>query len=273
MSNKVLLLTSCNRIKQTLLALTINSYIIKEPFHLIISDGSSFGETWEQNKSIHSYWHDEVFEKNYCSDITLFEKYIKLIPNILSYKIIHAYPKLPKQIGEASLLNLGIAQAANTIPNSICVKINGVVMLKYNIFKDIETIFNNENKDIYLYSRTNMNDQISTRVFGFRPEILSPVITKKSWDGWYEYPSIQKENIGVRTKWIELQVKQMLDNELLGKVYHSGFDESIPLLDEGKKHNYNNLEEYKQLIANHIHDNNIPLDHPLIEDFLDNKIW
>jgi len=40
-NNLILLLTSCNRIKQVMLALTINSFVIKKPFHVIIADSST----------------------------------------------------------------------------------------------------------------------------------------------------------------------------------------------------------------------------------------
>ena len=240
--NRILLLTSCNRIKQTIFALTVNSYVIRKPFHLIVSDGSTYNSNWEEQKNIHNYWHDEIFEKNYCSDIKLFEPYIKLLPNIISYKIIHSYPKMPKQVGESSLLNLGISQATTLINDSVCIKINGVVMLKFDLFEDVENVFTKEKKELYLFGRTNAMDQISTRVFGFVPTTLSQAIAKSSWAGWYEYEAKQKEFSGEISNWMEFKMKDTVNQYIdTNSIHHTHQDETSVLLDEGNKHNYKNI--------------------------------
>ena len=274
MSDRVLIMTSCNRIKQTLLALTVDSYVINKPFHAVISDGSSFGKTWEQEKQCHQYWNDEIFEKNYCSDITLFNDYLASLPNIISYRVIHSSPKIPKQIGEATLLNLGIAQASTLTKDPICIKTNGVVMLKYDLFEDVESMLKLNNKDVYVFGRTNAMDQISTRVFGFRGNSLSQAIIKSSWDGWYEYESAELENSGVISNWMEFKMRDTLQNHLgFDKVYHTEKDESGVLLDRGSVHNYKNILEYRSIIESHIDAYKIPKDNSLIKEFLEGGIW
>jgi hypothetical protein len=223
---------------------------------------------------IHSYWRDEIFEKNYFPDITIFEKYIKLLPNIKSYKIVHSFPKMPKQLGESSLLSLGFAQAATYIPDAICIKTNGVVIMKYDIFEDVERAFEDESKDIYFNVRTNIGDQVSTRIFGFRANSLSAAVVTSSWDGWYEHPAIKLESIGVRTNWMEFKMEDVVKKHLgEDRIYYSGEDETRYLLDEGSRHNYNNLEEYRYIITKHIDECNIPKDNPLIKEFLEGGIW
>ena len=88
--NRILLLTSCNRIKQVLLALTINSYVIKDPFHLIIADSSTPNISNLDGSSMHDMEpYNHINKNNYCSDISLFEKYINILQrknmNIIIY--------------------------------------------------------------------------------------------------------------------------------------------------------------------------------------------
>jgi hypothetical protein len=274
MTNRILLMTSCNRIKQTLFALTLDSYVIKKPFHVIIADGSSLGRTWEEEKYAHEYWQDDIFAKNYCSDISLFDTYINLLPNIISYKIIHSSPKMPKQIGEASLLNLGISQACTLIKDPICIKTNGVVMLNYDLFEFVEDQLINNKKEFYLIRRTNAMEQPSTRVFGFRPQKLSAAITNSSWNEWYEYESCTLENHGKVSNWMEFKMMDVLKKYYKNEEIHdTNSEERDILLDGGNMHNYKNLSHYRNLIEDHIKKYKMPLDNPLIKEFMEGGIW
>ena len=69
----ILLLTSCNRIKQTLLSLSLNVQTIKEPFSIIIVDSSTPGISASQMCTQHQNEdpYNVVKPHNYCSDINL----------------------------------------------------------------------------------------------------------------------------------------------------------------------------------------------------------
>jgi len=69
----ILLLTSCNRIKQVLLSLSLNAQTIKQKFSVVVVDSSTPGVdaeiACEQHQSEDPY--NVVKPHNYCSDINL----------------------------------------------------------------------------------------------------------------------------------------------------------------------------------------------------------
>ena len=105
MSN-VLVVTSCNRIKQTLLALSLNAQTIRERFCVVVCDNSTPYVTPEVAVEHHRCTdpYNRVTVTNYCNDISLFSRAHQYFDNVDEFKVIHNSPLLPKQQGEATLM-------------------------------------------------------------------------------------------------------------------------------------------------------------------------
>ena len=85
----VLLLTSCNRIKQVLLSLSLNAQIIKEKFSVVIVDSSTPNLDVNAACRIHHIQdpYNLVKPYNYCNDIDLIYDAHKYFPNIEEFKV------------------------------------------------------------------------------------------------------------------------------------------------------------------------------------------
>lgn len=257
----ILLLTSCNRIKQVILALTINSYIIKKPFSVIIADCSSFGLSFDEaNKLDHS--GTILSDKTYCSDITLFDKYINLIPNIKEYKLLHVSPKMNKQMGESTLIALGLAQSAllgdDNIRNDFCLKLTGVCILRYDLLSQIPILL--ENHDILTFEWRCGQNNVSTRVFGCRSKPILQLLINSGWDKWIS------QYTHTETK-LSLLINDFIPNRIN---HHNDYplNESGILLDGGSV-----INNTRKTITEFIQDNNIPTDLPIIQEFLNGDIY
>lgn len=251
----ILLITSCNRIKQVILALTINSYIIKKPFSVIVMDCSSFGLSFDEaNKLDHS--GTILSDKTYCSDITLFDKHIKLIPNIKEYKLIYVSPKMEKHVGDCNLISLGLTQSAllrdDNIKNDFCLKLTGVCILRYDLLSQLPILL--ENHDVLTYHRTYMNECTSSRIFGCRPNVMSSLMSKN----WI--------TAGIDA---ETRFRNLITDNIPNRINYTGKDETGILLDRGDSRDGNN----RKTITEFIQDNNIPTDLPIIQEFLNGDIY
>ena len=253
----ILLLTSCNRIKQVILALTINSYIIKKPFSVIIADCSSFGSSLDDASKL-DHAGTKITDKTYCSDITLFDKHIKLIPNITEYKLLHVSPKMEKQNGESNLIALGLSQSAllgdDNIRNDFCLKLTGVCILRYDLLSQLPILL--ENHDILTFEWRCRNT-VSTRVFGCRSLPISQLLINSGW--------IMDRN------YCELKLSSLLNDLIPNRVNHHNdhpLNESGILLDQGDGGN-----NTRKNITEFIQDNNIPTDLPIIQEFLNGDIY
>lgn len=264
--SRILLLTSCNRIKQTVFALIVNSYIIGKKFSVIVSDGSTTQlleeDALEMHKQTDTYNYVSKF--NYCSDITLFERHIKLIPNITDYKILHVRPRMDKEQGEMNLIALGLSQASimgNSIAGktNVCLKLSGVEIMNYNLLADLPNLL----KDCDVLTYQFNNNDYSTRIFGCRPEILSKLIMDEGWHGW-----IDKRFKFVEEKFSTLINKRIQPNRInkLGKG-----ENHICLIGTGGGGKLR--DEARQRITTIIKDKNIPTDNPIIKEFLEGGIW
>lgn len=190
----ILLLTSCNRIKQVLLSLSINAQIIEDKFSVVIVDSSTPSLKSEVACKMHQDDdpYNLVKSHNYCNDIKLLyhaEKWFpKWFKNIEQFKVIHYQPRLTKQIGDATSTALGLTQAAlmgnrKTDKQNYCLKLTGTSILTYDIVSELPKLL--KDHDVLTWHRTNMGgEQRSTRIFGCRPDAILPHIVKEGWSGW-----------------------------------------------------------------------------------------
>lgn len=187
----VLLLTSCNRIKQTLLSLSLNAQIIKERFNVVIVDSSTphldAEKACTQIQSEDPY--NVVKPYNYCADINLLYDAYRWFPQIGEFKIIHFQPRLTKQRGEATSIGLGLMQAAlignREYPDkqNYCLKLTGTSILKKDVLSELPTEL--ADKDVMVWHRANIGGyERSTRIFGCKPDVLVGHIAKEGWSSW-----------------------------------------------------------------------------------------
>lgn len=187
----ILLLTSCNRIKQVLLSLSLNAQIIKEKFSVIIVDSSTTKLTAELAcKQLDSEdVYNVVKPYNYCANIDLLYEAHKYFPKIEQFKIIHFQPRLIKQRGESTSVALGLMQASimgdrhYNDKQNFCLKLTGTSILKKDVLSDLPK--NLSGKDVMTWHRANIGGyERSTRIFGCKPEVLVQYITKEGWSNW-----------------------------------------------------------------------------------------
>lgn len=252
--NNILLLTSCNRVKQVILALTVNSYIIKEPFHLVIADSSTPYVNPADGVRMHNNEpYNHVNDKNYCSDVNLFVDGISQLKNILSYNIIHVRPRLEKGQGDATLITVGLSQASLIgsldTKDNFCLKLTGVAILRQDILSNLGDLL--ADKDVVTYHRSHFgHGEYSSRVFGCRPDVVSSVTQKAGWLNW----------VYTGAGDTEFRLADILNNSIKERVHYTGKDENCL------------IDNTRQSIYNHIITNNIPLDLPIIKEFLDGGI-
>ena len=252
--NNILLLTSCNRVKQVILALTINSYIIKKPFHLVIADSSTPYLDVNNGVNMHNNEpYNHVNDKNYCSDIGLFVDAISKLSNVLSYNIIHTKPRLEKGQGDANLITIGLSQASLVgsikTKENYCLKLTGVAILREDILSNLEQMLTD--KDVLTYHRSHFgHGEYSSRVFGCKPQVLASVTQKAGWQDW----------VSTSAGDTEFRLADILNTHIKDRVLYTGKDESC-LIDNSRNQ-----------IENHIKENNIPLDIPIVKEFIEGGI-
>lgn len=223
----ILLLTSCNRIKQVLLSLSLNAQTIKEKFSVIIVDSSTPGLDPESMCNQHQAEdpYNVVKTYNYCSDVNLLYEAHKYFPNIEEFKVIHTAPRLVKQRGESTSVALGLMQAAlmgerDRDKQNYCLKLTGTSILQYDILTELPTLL--ENSDALTWHRANIGGyERSTRIFGCRPDILTSHIAKESWFDWVD------DNSGV----FEQRFARFLTRVIPDRINYTGNDENGVLLE------------------------------------------
>jgi len=266
----ILLLTSCNRIKQTLLSLSLNCQTIKEKFSIVIVDNSTI---YQEDNICGQHQAEDPYNVvkpyNYCSDISLLHKaeseFRSYFPHIEEFKVIHSSPRLTKQRGEATLIALGLAQAS-LIGNHIykteknfCMKINGVSILKWDVISQLPNLL--ENSDVLTYHRANIGGyERSTRVLACRPEILSGILLKEGWYNWCD------DNSGV----CEQRFANIISREIPDRInFTNQGDDSVLLEGAGA---FDPLQA-RAKIKNFIMENNLRIDLPYIKEFMEGEIW
>lgn len=266
----ILLLTSCNRIKQTLFALSLNAQTIKEKFSVIISDNSTnYKDSGICDLHQAEDPYNVVKPYNYCSDISLLHEaqdmFKSYYPHIEDFKVIHSSPRLTKQVGEATLISLGLSQAAlmgsrqHGLEKNFCMKINGVSILKWDVVSKLPELL--ENSGVLTYHRANIGGyERSTRVFACRPEELNATLIKEGWYNWCD------DNSGV----IEQRFPKILERGMPDRTkFAEAGDDSVLLEGAGA---FNPLQA-REKITNFINTNGIDTSYPYIKEFMEGQIW
>ena len=262
------MLTSCNRIKQVLLSLSLNAQIVKSNFGVVVIDSSTPSMEAEQACEQHQNEdpYNVVKPYNYCSDVNLLYEAEKYFPQLEEYKVIHYTPRLNKQRGDSTSMGLGIMQAAlmgnrsyGTSPN-LCLKLTGTSILKYDLLAELPVYL--KDADAVTWHRAYIGgNERSTRVFGCRPEILAGVIAKS---GWYNYVD---DNAAI----FEQRFAKLLQTEIPNRINYTENDENGILLEGGMamQQSYG-----RERILDFIKENNINTNAtPYLQEFMDGGIW
>jgi hypothetical protein len=265
----VLLLTSCNRIKQVLLSLSLNAQIIKEKFSVVIVDSSTpdigVEEACDMHQSEDPY--NVVKPYNYCSDVNLLYGAYKWFPQIEEFKVIHFQPRLGKQRGDSTSVALGLMQAAlignrqNTDKQNYCLKLTGTSILVKDILSELPSEL--RDNDVITWHRANMGGYArSTRIFGCRPDSLVGYIAKEGWSDWCD------DTTGVFEERFARFIERTIDCD---KVNYTHKSEDGFLLEGGvaMQQIYGRVR-----IEKFIEDNNINTDAtPWLNEFVNGGIW
>lgn len=263
----ILLLTSCNRIKQTLLSLSLNAQTIKGPFSVVIVDSSTPGVQAEEACNHHQGEdpYNVVKPHNYCSDVSLLHDFHQYIPNAEQFKVIHTSPRLGKQRGEATLVALGLTQSSlmgerHYGRENYCLKLTGTSILKYDLLSDLPNYL--ENSGVVTWHRANIGGyERSTRVFGCRPDELIGHIAKEGWSNWCD------DTTGV----FEQRFAKIIERVMPERVNYTNNDENGLLLEGGMAMQ----DSYgRERITQFINENNINTDAtPYLKEFMEGGIW
>jgi hypothetical protein len=264
----IILLTSCNRIKQVLLSLSLNAQTIKEKFSVVIVDSSTPELDAEKACSQHQSEdpYNVVKPYNYSSDINLLYEAHKNFPQIEQFKVIHFNPRLSKQRGEATSVALGLTQAAlmgnrNIDKQNYCLKLTGTSILKFDVLSKLPTDLHN--KDVITWHRSNIGGyERSTRIFGCKPDIVSSHIVKEGWGDWCD------DTTGIFEQRFAKFIERTIGND---RIYYTGHDENLFLLEGGvaMQQSYG-----RNRILDFIKENNINTNAtPYLKEFMDGGIW
>ena len=187
-----LIMTSCNRVEQCLLALAVNSRIIEKPFNLVIADCSTPELDISEGVRLHNGDdpYNQIKDHNYNPDWSLFNKWIPTFPNINKYEIIHVSPRLPKQRGEATLMALG-SMTGTMMGSRYGLKLTGVCHLKQDWVTNLSNLV--EEYDITTIKRGSGNES-STRVTAFQNDKFSEMLSIEGYAKWIdEYDFIERK--------------------------------------------------------------------------------
>lgn len=263
----ILMLTSCNRIKQTLLSLSINAQVIKQPFAILIIDCSTpeLDATTACNMHDISDPYNVVKEYNYCSDVQLLYDAAKFFPQALDYKVIHISPRLQKQQGEATMVAVGLQMAAmmgnrQDKGSNFVLKLTGTSILKFDVFSELPQRL--ANADIMTMHRANIGGpERTTRIFGCRPENMCGVFAKHGYMDYVE------DLTGI----YEQRIARIINADIPDRIFYTGEDENTYLLEGGQAMQ----ESYgRDRITHFIQQQNIDTNAtPWLKEFVEGGIW
>lgn len=263
----VLILTSCNRIKQTLLSLSLNAQTIKQPFSVVIMDMST--PNVPADVQCHQHELEDVYNVvktyNYCNDVNLFHTAKVYFPNVIDFKVIHFSPRLLKQRGDSTLMAMGFMQASlmgdrHLDKQNYALKLTGTSILKWDILSALPNLL--ANHDAVTWHRANIGgEERSTRIVGCRPDVVAGVIAK---EGWKEYVD---DDLGI----LEQRFARILNRHIPDRINYTGNDESGLLLEGGMAMQQ---EHGRQKISNFIQENRIDTSRtPWLQEFMAGGIW
>lgn len=263
----VLILTSCNRIKQTLLSLSLNAQTIKQPFGVVIMDMSTPDAPMEQQCWQHQAEdpYNVVKLHNYCNDVNLLYSAHRYFPNVIDFKVIHSRPRLVKQRGDSTLMAMGFMQAAlmgdrHLAKQNYALKLTGTAILKWDVLSELPNLL--ANHDVVTWHRAYIGgEERTTRIVGCRPEILSGIFAR---EGWLEY-------IDDSTGIMEQRFARIINRNIPDRINYTGNDENGLLLEGGMAMQ----QEYgRERISNFILENHIDTNRtPWLQEFQNGGIW
>jgi hypothetical protein len=248
-----LIVTSCNRVEQVCLALSVNSRIIKNWFNLVVVDCSTDYMNTKDAVKMHSGDdpYNLINQNNYNSDWTLFEKHIKTLPNISEYKVIHVTPRLSKQVGEATLMGLGAMQSS-FMGSKYGLKLTGVCNLKEDWVTNLSNLVLDND---FTYVKRTGYSQPSTRVLPLRNDKFGSMISDAGFSQWiddYDFIERRLETLGNKNKM----------NKFDG-------DERDFIVDEGV-----GRSDHREIITKNLEKHNLlDCDDYYIQKFIKGKIW
>ena len=264
---KILMITSCNRIKQTLLSLSINAQIIKEPFAILIVDCSTPEMDAESACNLLQAQdpYNVVKLHNYCADVDLLYDAKQYFPQALDYKVIHLSPRLQKQQGEATMVAVGLQIAAmmgsrQDFDTNYVLKLTGTSILLTDIVSQLPSLL--ANADVLTMHRANIGgEERTTRIFGARPEILGGVFAKH---GYLDYV---EDLTGI----YEQRFARIINTHLANRINYTGNDENGYLLEGGMamqdSYGRNRIEKF---ITDEIINTSST---PYLQEFINGGIW
>jgi hypothetical protein len=248
-----LIMTSCNRVEQCLLALAVNSRIIQKPFNLVVADCSTPDLKKEDGVRLHTGDdpYNQIKDHNYNPDWALFKKWIPTFPNIKNYEIIHVSPRLPKQRGEATLMSLG-SMMGTMMGSRYGLKLTGVCHLKEDWVSNLSNLV--EEYDITTIKRGSGNE-CSTRVTAFQNDKFSEMLSKEGYAKWID-----------EYDFIERKLDKMCDR--YNRKEFKG-DERSFIVDEGL-----GRHDHREIIMKNLEKHNLlDCDDYFIKKFKKGKIW
>ena len=248
-----LIMTSCNRVEQCLLALAVNSRIIEKPFNLVIADCSTPELDISEGVRLHNGDdpYNQIKDHNYNPDWSLFNKWIPTFPNINKYEIIHVSPRLPKQRGEATLMALG-SMTGTMMGSRYGLKLTGVCHLKQDWVTNLSNLV--EEYDITTIKRGSGNES-STRVTAFQNDKFSEMLSIEGYAKWIdEYDFIERK----LDKICDRYNRKKFDG-----------DERSFIVDEGL-----GRHDHREIITANLEKHNLlDCDDYFIQKFINGEIW
>lgn len=265
----ILLITSCNRIKQVLLSLSLNAQIIKKPFSVVIVDSST--PEYDSETMCRKLGSEDIYNKvkpnNYCSDVNLLYNAHQYFPNIEQFKVIHYSPRLTKQPGESTSVALGLMQASligdrERYKQTYCLKLTGTSILRMDVLSNLIEVL--KEKDVVTWHRSNVGgNERSTRIFGCKPNVLASIVAKENWYDWCD------DNSGV----FEQRFANLINRELPDRVYYTKHDENTVLLEGGVDIQWGDPLKGRNKIIEFIKNNNIDTNAtPYLKEFMESGI-
>lgn len=180
----ILGVTSCNRIEQVALSVSIFDQIVSDEYHLIIADNTDDG------RDVAERTPPEVK----CTDISILYDIEQYLKKAKSVSIIRCTPRLSKHRGDVVLINQLLARSltlsldyeeawarhvlmtrshhdVDLLDKEVhFIKISGAEIIRKDLFKEYEDLF--EENDVLAWERVRQSEIVSTRLMACKPHKL-----------------------------------------------------------------------------------------------------
>jgi len=192
-----LVVTSCNRVKQVLVALAANATVIREKCAVIIVDNSTPQYTWADSPASQP-GNSFIFEDSYCSDSSLLDSAPTFFAKDVIVRVIRVSPWQEKQIGDAELTAIGISTAF-ILGCEFAVKLTGVSVMQSDLMTDAAKLL--AQADLLTTQRHWISGETSTRVFACRTKaVLQAGLFTPPWAGGGHHFEVRAEQAFATSK-------------------------------------------------------------------------